>query len=355
MTLSERSLHNIRCGYALVICSQGCGELILRKDMKEHSSNVCSKRMIMCKYCHRVDHFEVINGEHTNICEEFPVICPKGCDQELIMKRKDVPIHGQVCPLEQVQCPFYDAGCELLILRKDLSGHMESNIQQHLLTMMAAYCSLETKHNKLSDEHNQLSKAHKLLSEEHKQLSKEHKLLLDEHKQLSVKVASLPGPILVEEASATCSASSSPEVTTVHMLSKVNDSFLFQPSSAEGWSSPCFYVLNGYKMRVVNECYAGNRAALFLLKGEHDDNLEWPMDLGCNVEIAFERRSTRRNVQLPFIPEHFILSSRKFSRVTLHESEELGKVRIPKGIITSIMISLKHRFDINSRPFHVQF
>ena len=127
------------CAFAKVICTRGCGKLILRKNLIWHFISECSKRKIKCKYCGKMDHYEVISGKHMTVCEEYPVKCPRGCTQSSEIKRKDLKKHAEVCPLEEVQCPFSEAGCDASILRKDLSAHIEMSGQQHLMKMMTAY------------------------------------------------------------------------------------------------------------------------------------------------------------------------------------------------------------------------
>ena len=149
--------HRHVCGSAKVICTQECGELILRKDLIQHCNDKCPKRKIKCKFCGLVDHYEVIGGEHTTTCEEYPVKCPRGCALPSEIKRKDLAKHAENCPLEMVQCPFIEAGCGVRVLRRDIDAHMESNIQQHLMKMMMAYSKLKIDHIKLHEEHDKLS------------------------------------------------------------------------------------------------------------------------------------------------------------------------------------------------------
>ena len=144
MKLGVLDAHKRVCGFAKVTCTQGCGRFLLRKGLAQHCNNECSKRKIWCKYCGKLDHYEVINGKHMTVCEEYPVKCPRGCVLPNGIKRKDLAKHAKICPLEMVQCPFIEAGCTTRILRKDLDAHMESNTQQHLMKMMTAYSKLSS-------------------------------------------------------------------------------------------------------------------------------------------------------------------------------------------------------------------
>ena len=142
-TVGEVNTHKDVCGFAQVLCNQGCEASVLRKDLYQHCDQECPKRKMKCQYCGKVDHFEVINGEHVNTCEDFPVNCPRGCDKGDLIKRKDLAHHAQVCPLEQVPCTFREAGCDVMVLRKDLSVHLESSVQEHLMKMMTSHMELK--------------------------------------------------------------------------------------------------------------------------------------------------------------------------------------------------------------------
>jgi hypothetical protein len=192
--------------------------------------------MIKCKYCGKVDHYEVISGKHTTTCKEYPVKCPRGCTQSAgEIKRKDLKKHAEVCPLEEVQCPFSEAGCDASILRRDLDFHIEMGGQQHLMKMMTAY-------NKLKED----------------------------FKRMSSRVASLT-PIEPVK------------------LTDENSSFSFIITSSEGWISPPFCVPGGYKLCIKHK--EGKMANLMLLKEKYHHG-ELPMDSRYRLEISYSEVST---------------------------------------------------------------
>ena len=71
MKLGALDAHKRVCGFAKVTCTQGCGRFLLRKGLAQHCIDECSKRKIWCKYCGKLDHYEVINGKHMTVCEEY--------------------------------------------------------------------------------------------------------------------------------------------------------------------------------------------------------------------------------------------------------------------------------------------
>ena len=64
--------------------------------------------------------------------------------------------------------------------------------------------------------------------------------------------------------------------------------FTFLLTSSEGWVSPPFYVLDGYKFCIENK--SGDKASLLLLRGEFDDKLKWPINLRYELQIEFKKR-----------------------------------------------------------------
>ena len=243
-TIGELDAHREVCGFASLVCNQGCGQTVLRKDMPRHCKEECLKRKVRCQHCGKMDFFQVINGKHTKTCEEYPMKCPKGCAPQDLIKRKDLAHHAKVCPLEQAHCTFCDVGCNEVVARKDLNSHLESNLQMHLTKMMTSYSEMRTSYSKLKSEHDELKEeCRKLVSQ--------------------VETLTLAEPV---------------------KLTNENNTFSFTLTSSEGWMSPPFYVPGGYKFCIKHK--TGTTASLLLLKGEFDEELKWPIDLNYKLEIT---------------------------------------------------------------------
>jgi TNF receptor-associated factor 4 len=270
--LGALDAHKNGCGFAKVVCTQECGKLILRKDLTQHCNDECSKRKMKCKYCDLVDHFDRISIHTIIDCEEYPVKCPRGCTQSDEIKRKNLKKHAEVCPLEEAQCPFSEAGCVASVLRKDLNVHMESNAQQHLTKLMKAYSKLKIEHDKLSS-----------------QVAKQ---------------------TFIEPV----------------RLTVGNSSFAFSITSSRGWSSPPFSVLDGYTFSIKHK--EEKKASLMLLKGEYDDWLEWPMNLPYTLEIGMQKTTTqgKRSMTTPRKIRTVQLSRYPVICVTGVYSEEIADI-----------------------------
>ena len=151
------------CDYVMVKCSnhvasttfwgsirsnRSCGEGMERRHLTHHQKNECLYRQYKCQYCGYIDTYDAIAGSgrirnrgskigygrnHYSQCDEYPLDCPNECGAENI-KRKDMKIHRENCPLEPLNCPFQHVGCSAgKILRKDMDSHCKENMQTHLL------------------------------------------------------------------------------------------------------------------------------------------------------------------------------------------------------------------------------
>ena len=60
-------------------------------------------------------------------------------------------LHRGACPLEPVECPFLEAGCEVQLVRRDLDEHVERSTKQHLLQVMNAYREVKKSNRRLKD------------------------------------------------------------------------------------------------------------------------------------------------------------------------------------------------------------
>ena len=270
-TVGQVKAHKHECGFARVLCNQGCGATGLRKLLAFHCNNECPKRKVKCQYCGKEDHFEVISGKHVSICEDYPVKCPMGCGQGDPIKRKDLAHHADVCPLVRVLCTFREAGCNKIVLRKDLNSHLESSMQEHLMKMMTSHMELNRKHRELEADHRKLKI-------EHSDALKSQLKLKEECSHLSSQVRTLT---LAEPV----------------WLDREKNYFSFNITSTKGWISPPFYVLNGYKFCIRDErCIngQGSEFCLHLLRGQFDDELEWPINLDqYELEITYHNLSNK--------------------------------------------------------------
>ena len=305
LKLGALDVHKHVCDFAKVYCTQGCGKLILCKDLAQHCNNECSERKIKCKYCEELDHHEVINGRHTIVCEEYPVKCPRGCTQSVgDIKRKYLKKHAEVCPLEEVQCPFSEVGCDASILRKDVNAHIEANGQEHLMKMMTAY-------NKLKEDFKQMSSCVANLLK----MKGAYNKLKKDFKQMSSCVTS---------------------VTPIEpvRLTRVNDNFSFIITSSKGWRSPPFCVPGGYIFCIKHK--EGNMASLILFKEKHsaisrDARYAYKLEISYSEVVSATIPSTE-----PQITDAILFDFELKHLSVVDCDKEVASITMPKGDLLSI-------------------
>ncbi len=114
-TLGECNQHLENCLFVEVSCTNDCGERMLRKELQDHEDNNCPNRLVLCQYCEREGMQKDVTAEsHLDKCAHFPISCCNNCGHKKI-KRKNLAGHQNVCPLQPVKCPFFEAGCREMI------------------------------------------------------------------------------------------------------------------------------------------------------------------------------------------------------------------------------------------------
>ena len=117
-------LEPVKCPYR-DYCSQ-----CLRKDLESHKKE-CDFRPYKCEYCSHNGTYISMSGKgkrwleagphHYDVCGQYPLKCTNQCGEEGI-KRKDMKIHRDACPMEPLNCPF-TSHHGFTILRRDMESH----------------------------------------------------------------------------------------------------------------------------------------------------------------------------------------------------------------------------------------
>ena len=149
------------CGYEEVQCSNKCGAKMIRKELEAHLAQQCPLRKIQCQYCYYEDTYLAITTQHCNECSRCLLPCPNNCGTTDIL-RADLDNHRSRCELEPVECPYYEAGCCVRVVRREFDAHMSQNQQNHILVLLRAF--EETK-RQLSESQRELGECQRKLSE----------------------------------------------------------------------------------------------------------------------------------------------------------------------------------------------
>ena len=130
------------CVFEEVKCSNECGKMIERRYMTSHVETECPRRKVNCQYCHDTGEHQFIEGQHKEECPKFPLPCPNKCDVESV-PREDMEAHKKECPLEMIQCEYYNVGCEIRMAREDIEKHKKEKMDDHLMMMHAKFTEMQ--------------------------------------------------------------------------------------------------------------------------------------------------------------------------------------------------------------------
>ena len=164
MVESRNSVQTLLYNFWCSDSTMSCGEVMERCHLTHHQENECLYRQYTCQHCGYIDTNDAIAGSgkirnagsmircgmnHLSECTQYPLDCPNKCGAENI-KRKDIKIHRETCPMEPLNCPFQHVGCSAgKILRKDMDSHCKQNIQPHLLLVLQSNQALAQKNEEL--------------------------------------------------------------------------------------------------------------------------------------------------------------------------------------------------------------
>ena len=286
----------------------GCDWVGEVNELKRHDDS-CPKRPWECKYCGLKCTYGDGEGKHWPICVKLPEPCPNMCDVGSV-ERCNMEQHLSVCPLEPVACEMKEFGCNVVVPRKELARHMRESELQHLTTMtMMNLCLTRQlqqdsteRDRKITQLQQEIANQKKLLTEVQTDLNRKVVRIDEEVKsKIGNKVTELTENISAEltelkdniqkvqltthhieqhTAGGTCSGS---EVFTFTHYSK-------RKCSATHEDSDPFYTHHrGYKFSLRIRYYSISTndigSKLYLMKGEYDDELPWPVTVKVQLEL----------------------------------------------------------------------
>ena len=184
----EMNAHRAKCPLEPLDCPLGLhptAPKILRKDMDKHKNEECEFRPFTCQYCNHVGTYKSITGSplrgncHYDTCQDYPLKCPRQCGAENI-KRRNMALHREKCPLEPLDCPFKYAGCDDPIPRKDMEHHCQESMQNHLLLMAKSQQELVHKNEELARKHADVTRKYEEVAQKNTELTRKVEELREE-------------------------------------------------------------------------------------------------------------------------------------------------------------------------------
>ena len=242
------------CQYSQIKCLH-CSEHFPRSKIEVHQSDQCQKRPFSCEYCNDYDsYYEDVTTNHWPVCECYSLECPQKCGQAL--QRQHLKNHiSNDCPLFVIDCDFQQIGCEVRLPRKDMPAHLVDSVVCHQSLQVLKFKEVEGNVKRLEEEKLEI---------------KQKMVKLEEvNNDLSLQVVKLTEHLKIFKC---------PVEFTLTNYAK-------QKIWNIQWRSPPFYNdLKGYKLCLgvypngygvfKNKCVT---IKLVLMKGEFDDQLEWPL------------------------------------------------------------------------------
>ena len=321
---------NGECQFVVVECpvSVECKEYFLRKNLKNHLSNVCKYRPAKCKYCGFVSTYQNITSLHFEKCTKYPLFCPNKCSSQTY-PRNQLSTHLASCPEQEMDCTFSEMGCKEKIKRRALQEHLDTNLLQHQLIMCQAFKEMKKDKQEVEEQLELLKRdkkelevkvqdMHKFSNQEDNQIRSLKFIAIEKYQSLYFsKMAEFsdcnPVAPLVFKASFEVI-----QVRQGQLFNAVNH-FTAQP-----YKSPFFYSHpNGYKLQLSAEivCHCSNcvkqprpmasllqsfsttapythsvdtnpsvNVNLYIFKGDHDSELKWPFKEEVTITIIQEKK-----------------------------------------------------------------
>lgn len=233
-TLRNLQAHEAHCSLTRVECPNKCSEVVLRRDLDRHTSELCPRRRFKCPYCHQYGTFRAITSVHMQECPEVVVACPNHCGTRNVT-RCQLASHKETCPEEEVLCCYGDVGCSTWLPRRQMAQHEATSQAQHLRLSMQTIATLKKTVNRMKT-----------------------------YLQLKPPVACF-------------------KVTNFRRLKK----------NQLDWTSPPFYSHpGGYKLclNVESNGYDTGKGThisvfVYIMKGDDDKSLPWPCKAHVTVEL----------------------------------------------------------------------
>ena len=270
-----------KCDCILLPCPFGCGERIRSGAMREHMKKYCTKRQMSCQYCSYCSSNDIVAAKHLPICPQAPVTCPNNC-KVVGLRRKQLQAHIDECPLQVISCPFTSAGCTVKLPRNEMEKHEDTAMRQHLRLVLM-------------------------------------KLQLKQEPS-TPPAATISPPFLYNQAP----------------MEFIISDFSEKKEANEVWYSSPFYTHNrGYKFRLKvlpngHGTASGSHLTVFaqLMKGEYDNELEWPLEADVTFQILNWRENESHRSHTASFNKSTDLDCLRGSRITTKETASgYGKIQ----------------------------
>ncbi len=334
------------CVFVTVPCPNDCGGRYTKKTLQDHLIGRCIKRKYDCEFCGQHSGiYETFATQHFPICPQYPVACPNFCPQKKVARCKlDFHLKNQCEHQDNVTCIMEFAGCKEKLLRKNMHAHIQKNLVEHMGMfgkMFASYKqSLSDKLESLpttpitpfpqqngSSEHVQEPSATvsntKAINQDYEDRLKAKDI---EIKQIKAEIRSLQSDkdeqsnsllVVIDalrrslelqeqrlEAAETLNHTFTKDISRLRLFLPsplplsytINKFDLYKQTSKWWYSRPFYSHYCGYKfgMFVFSNGVLDGKGSyisifLYLVRGEYDDELDWPFRGNITIQLLNQR------------------------------------------------------------------
>ena len=300
------------CQFAKVACLY-CSEPYQRSNIQTHQNKECPRRPFSCEYCKIFDStYDDVTINHWPECGYYPVQCPLGCGESIERRRYQNHVSDN-CVLKCIECEFRQVGCDMKLPRKDMLAHLNNGLGHHMILLLKnqgklqeeneqlkAKCAvIEAEKEQQAYEYAQLNKKYRELASKQEKYEKSTTGLVKQSSSAQArftdKMETLTQEMRILKSAQEQSRSALQRFgTPIHSLDFKMSSFDYYRRYNKTWISPPFYTHPyGYKMCLcvdANGWGIGTRRVyvavhIYLMKGEHDSELRWPLVCDISVEL----------------------------------------------------------------------
>ena len=296
------------CQYTDINCPLKCQHKINKKNLEHHLAKECIKRDYVCPYCAFKAPYEIVTDIHWPECSYYPLVCPNRCG--VTCERPTMEDHLKICRLQQVECQFEQIGCLEKFSREDLEEHMREKAQTHLTMMAATSVKMQQEFQaKLQEQERRFEELQKQLATEkssHKQELHEQEEKFE--KKFEAKFQEMVGKlekrqnVKIQEQKKLFDDFKTGAKTELEELKRrcgvwkvtmKNFSKEKAKDKYSDWKSPPMYTHpGGYKFCIgidangyVTSHGKSVNVELWVMKGEYDDQLQWPVTAKFTLEL----------------------------------------------------------------------
>lgn len=300
------------CPYVSIRCPQNCGKLLSRKSVTEHLLADCILTWRKCEHCSDLVEEQSLEEHVKSSCPSYTLVCPNKCGAHV--KRSQLPQHDKECPLAEITCPYVEAGCSLVMRRKESLDHQQDSYINHLLmAFQFLHTEVTTMKSKLQDTQEKQKAMAEELQKTKRELTAARMLLQQQKASTHLISTTLHTELNYFHPSSACHALAlqctrtqlgilaDPMYSFLHRTGPVLtfrlNGYSIIKDTDKPWFSPPFYIKEGYKMCIAVHLNGDQEGRgthisvhIHLMAGEYDSNLKWPLVYDEEIMVSLLRQ-----------------------------------------------------------------